>query len=55
MNPKIIKLVLAMPLITLLYGCYPNPTEDDFCVVPIVNNRDITKEKEDPFKPKAAF
>jgi hypothetical protein len=55
MNPKIVKTVLLIPLASILCGCYPNPTDDDFCVVPIVNNRDITKEKDDPFRPKASF
>lgn len=49
------KAILFIPLLTLLCGCYPNPTDDDYCVVPVVNNRDITKEVEDPFKPKAGF
>ncbi len=47
--------LLYLVLLTILSGCYPNPTDDDFCVVPVVNNRDITKEVEDPFKPKASF
>jgi len=26
-------------------GCYRMPTGDDHCVIPVVNNRDITREK----------
>lgn len=43
------KKIIFFSLMTLLAfnltGCYRMPTDDDYCVVPTTNNRDITRER----------
>jgi hypothetical protein len=45
MEPSLKYIIFLLPL---LVSCYRMPTEDDYSVVPLTNNRDITQEKVNP-------
>lgn len=38
---------LATITITALTSCYRMPTDDDYSLIPMTNNRDFTREKSD--------
>lgn len=37
-------LICAILLLTAVTSCYRMPTEDDYCVTPLTNNPEITRE-----------
>jgi hypothetical protein len=39
------KIILVLAVISCCTGCYRMPTDDDYCLVPNLNNPDITREK----------
>lgn len=39
----------------LLAGCYRMPTEDDYSIVPVTNNPDITREKSGNVMPNMKY
>lgn len=50
------KIIIACILLCSLNSCYRMPTEDDYSLLPNVNNPDITREKaKNPFAPAARF
>lgn len=39
----------------LLTGCYPMPTDEDFCVIPTTNNPDVTRAREEGLTPNMSY
>jgi hypothetical protein len=39
------KIMLSFLFCSCLTGCYRMPTDDDYCLVPNLNNPDITRDK----------
>lgn len=43
---KLLTRMIFFSLISMsLWGCYRMPTDDDYSLIPMTNNRDFTKEK----------
>ncbi|MFA6916745.1 MAG: hypothetical protein WC222_10145 [Parachlamydiales bacterium] len=45
MTYKFITLALLLVTITTLTSCYRMPTDQDYCVLPTTNNRNVTRER----------
>lgn len=43
---KVFKITLFTLICASLWGCYRMPTEDDYSMIPLTNNRDFTREKQ---------
>jgi len=49
------KAILISFCMILFTGCYPMPTDEDFCVIPTTNNPDVTRAKEDSLTPNMSY
>lgn len=55
-KPQPLKIVFLFLIATfILSACYRIPNEDDYSVVPSVNNPDLTREKSSGFMPNMGF
>lgn len=46
---------LSLFLLLTLCSCYTMPTDDDYSVVPMINNKDVTKEKSQSATPQMGY
>ncbi len=49
------KMLVLILLICSLTSCYRMPTDEDYCVIPTTNNRNITREKLTPALPGVQY
>ena len=49
------KIFLVITLSASCCGCYKMPTDDDYSVVPTINNRDVTREKSQGPAPQVGY
>lgn len=50
-----LKILSAILALSFLNSCYPMPTNDDYSIVPLTNNRDFTKEGASPLIPNMDY
>lgn len=47
--------LFSLGLLLVLTGCYAMPNDDEFCVVPTVNNPSVTNAKNDSPIPQLGY